>query len=200
VTVPNQEIDCQTDSSPAHRRKVGVLTTLAEPLHLPQGWTISRLVELALAELLRSPVQLADTVSRQIGFSVSGVRHANMVLVLETRAETKRLMLGEVDAYQHLLQDLISQQQSVREFQHKIKLAIANNPRDVDSSCSTRSAPVPTRAHTAKRGRRTGSTTTDDPGAAPCMSSATGINSIDNSSDEERYMDELFLQFINDMK
>jgi hypothetical protein len=206
-TVANRDIHCQTDSSWAHRRTVGVQTPLAEPLYLPEGWTIRRLIQLALAEPLRSPIQLADSVSRQLGLAVPDVHFNNMILVFEAQTETIRLVLEEVAAYQRRLQGLISQRQPVHDFQREFEVwlngltnrAYGNDePLRTTPVASTTAAQsdqpsAPTRAQTARRGRRTSSTSTRQPWAAPSTSSATGTESFENSSEEERYMDELYL-------
>jgi hypothetical protein len=173
MTIQTCSVGSQTDWSATSRRTTGVQTPPADPLHLPAGWDVRRLVQLALSEPLRSPQQLADSVSRQLDSPAPCVQYDNMVLVLTAQAETTRMVLEEVVRFQQQFQSLSNLGQPTDEFQLSFERWLNQlrqraygycvpEPTSTDDSATTTSAaPRRSTAQTARRGRRpTGTSST----------------------------------------
>jgi hypothetical protein len=99
TTPETREAESQTVSPQTHRREFGVQTSCGDPLHLPTGWSVERLVELAFSEPHRSPRHLALAVARQLGSSLSPGQLDNVTMVLEAQVETVRFMLARVETF-----------------------------------------------------------------------------------------------------
>ena len=80
--VPKQDATCQAE--PLQRTR-GVQTPSGDPLLLPPSWGVHRLVELAAAEPLQSPRQLANRVSILLGYSLPPALLTNVELYSRLR-------------------------------------------------------------------------------------------------------------------
>ena len=165
VAVEHQVVIERVDVPPVHRHTVGVQTPVGEPLQLPAGWSVRRLVELALAQPTRSPEELALSVSRQLETPLPVTQFDSVVLVLEAHAETVRQMMEMIGVFQRRLvepADGSSQWYDVRrqfeiwveQLQGRAYGYYGSLLDPVAAMTSTNAAMTPIRAKTARRGRR----------------------------------------------
>jgi hypothetical protein len=104
-----------------------VQTPSGPPLDLPVGWSVPRLVHMALAEPTRTPRALALTVSREFDEPLPGGQFPNTELVLQACCETVRQVLDETVRFQLRYQ----QGDSARYDEHRHQFEIwINNMRN----------------------------------------------------------------------
>jgi hypothetical protein len=127
ATTVTTSVDTMTEQSWLQRHTVGVQTPSGPPLDLPVGWSVPRLVRMALAEPTRTPRALALTVSREFDEPLPGCQFPNTELVLQACCETVRQVLDETVRFQLRYQ----QGDSARYDEHRHQFEIwINNMRN----------------------------------------------------------------------
>jgi len=88
-------VDTMTGHTWRPQRTVGAQTPSGPPLSLPTGWSVQRLVRMALDEPMRSTRALALAVSRGFEEPLPGDQFSITELVLQTCCETIHQLLNE---------------------------------------------------------------------------------------------------------
>jgi hypothetical protein len=113
---------CQTGHFGPSLKDKSVQTPSGEPLYLPAGWSVRRIVDRAATDPLCSPREMG---SRFRGSKKRHYRRYNLIflqLFFEAHAETTHLLLDRLDTYQRQLRVLVEQGQSTCEAQRAFEV------------------------------------------------------------------------------